>query len=185
MATWLISSRVRPMSHAIFVREHGGPECFLYELHDPGSPGPGAARVRVAASGVNFIDVYIRTGLYPRPLPLIAGLEGSGTVEAVGAGTDLSPGDRVAWAGVPGSYANVIVAPADKLIRIPDGVSEEDAAAAMLQGMTAHYLAHATRQTRSGDTALVHAAAGGVGLLLIQMLKAAGEIGRASCRERV
>ncbi len=174
------------MSHAIFVREHGGPEVLRLEATEPGDPGPGSARVRVAASGVNFIDIYIRTGLYPRPLPAVAGLEGAGTVDACGAGTDLAVGEHVAWAGVPGSYAEVLIAPADKLIRIPAGVSDEEAAAAMLQGMTAHYLAHATRETRVGDTALVHAAAGGVGLLLVQMLAAAGArvVGTCSTEEK-
>jgi NADPH2:quinone reductase len=170
------------VTRAVFVRELGGPEVLRCEAHDPGLPGPGAVRVRVAAAGVNFIDVYFRTGLYPRPLPFVAGLEGAGVVEAVGAGVDsLAPGDRVAWASVPGSYADAIVAPADRLVRVPDGLDEELAAAAMLQGMTAHYLVHGVRETRPGDAALVHAAAGGTGLLLVQMLARAGATAIGTC----
>ncbi|MFQ5417453.1 MAG: quinone oxidoreductase [Myxococcota bacterium] len=175
------------MGEAVFARETGGPEVLRIEPHDPGEPGPGAARVRVSAAGVNFIDVYFRTGAYPRPLPFVAGLEGAGTVEAVGSGVaGLSQGDRVAWAGIPGSYATHLVAPADRLVPVPDGVSDDIAAAAMLQGMTAHYLAHGCRAPRSGDVALVHAAAGGTGLLLVQTLKAAGVrvIGTCSTAEK-
>ncbi|HLK11455.1 MAG TPA: quinone oxidoreductase [Candidatus Binatia bacterium] len=163
------------MGQAIVVHTPGGPEALHLEVRDPGEPGAGEARVRVEAAGVNFIDVYHRTGLYPRPLPFVAGLEGAGVVERVGPGVSgLKPGDRVAWAQVPGSYADVVVAPVAALVAVPAGVSAEDAAAVMLQGMTAHYLVHGTRETRAGDTALVHAAAGGVGLLLVQMLKTAG-----------
>jgi NADPH2:quinone reductase len=170
------------VSQAIFVRETGGPQVLRLEPRDPGEPGPGALRVRVAASGVNFIDVYFRTGLYPRPLPFALGLEGAGVVEAVGPGVeDFSPGDRVAWSSVPGSYADSVCAPAASVVRIPRGVSDEVAAAAMLQGMTAHYLSCGVRETRPGDTALVHAAAGGVGLLLIQMLKQAGATVLGTC----
>jgi NADPH2:quinone reductase len=157
------------------------------EAHDPGPPGPGQVRVAVRAAGVNFIDVYFRTGLYPRPLPFVAGLEGAGSVEAVGPGVrDLAPGDRVAWASAPGSYADCAVAPAEALVRVPDAVSDEDAAAAMLQGMTAHYLAHGVRATRPGDTALVHAAAGGTGMLLVQLLARAGArvLGTCSSAEK-
>lgn len=163
------------MGEAVFARETGGSEVLRLEQNDPGEPGPGAVRVAVAAAGVNFIDVYFRTGLYPRPLPFICGLEGAGTIEAVGSEvTTHSVGDRVAWAGVPNSYATHVIAPADRVVSIPEGVSETTAAAAMLQGMTAHYLAHGCRDTRTGDTALVHAAAGGTGLLLVQILKASG-----------
>jgi NADPH2:quinone reductase len=123
---------------------------------------------------VNFIDVYFRTGLYPRPLPFVAGLEGAGRVEAVGAGvSEFRAGDRVAWASVPGSYAQSVVASAASVVAIPDAVPDDVAAAAMLQGMTAHYLVHSIRPPEPGGTALVHAAAGGTGLLLVQMLKAA------------
>lgn len=169
------------------VRETGGPEVLRLEERELPDPGAGQVRIRVAACGVNYIDVYFRTGLYPRPLPFVAGLEGAGAVEAVGADVeDLAVGDRVAWASVPGSYAGVVVAPADRVVRVPDGVSDETAAAAMLQGMTAHYLARGTRETRPGDTALVHAAAGGVGLLLVQTLAHAGAtvIGTCSTAEK-
>lgn len=163
------------VSEAVFVHETGGPEVLRLEPFDPGAPGPGQARVRVAAAGVNFIDVYFRTGLYPRPLPFVEGLEGAGTVEAVGEGVgELAPGDRVAWAGVPSSYARLLVGPAERLVRVPDAVSDEDAAAAMLQGMTAHYLTHGVRTPQAGELALVHAAAGGTGLLLVQTLVAVG-----------
>lgn len=170
------------MGRAIVVHETGGPEVLRVEDRDPGAPGPGQVRVRVAAAGVNFIDVYFRTGLYPRPIPFVSGLEGAGTVEAVGDGVaTLAPGDRVAWAAVPGSYADAVLAVPDVLVRVPDAVPDDVAAAAMLQGMTAHYLVHGTRTTRHGDTALVHAAAGGVGLLLVQMLKSAGARVLATC----
>ena len=170
------------MPRAIVVHEHGGPEVLRLEPHDPGEPGQGQVRVRVAAAGVNFVDVYFRTGLYPRPCPFVAGLEGAGTVERVGPGvTGFAPGDRVAWASVPGSYAEAVIAVADLLVHVPATVSDEVAAACMLQGMTAHYLTHGTRTTRPGDTALVHAAAGGVGLLLVQMLKTAGARVLATC----
>ncbi len=175
------------MGQAIFVRETGGPEVLSLEPHEPGEPGSGQVRVRVAAAGLNFIDVYFRAGLYPRSLPFVAGLEGAGVVEAVAPGVrTLAMGDRVAWAAVPGSYADAVIAPESQLVRVPDRVSDEQAAALMLQGMTAHYLVHGTRETRSGDVALVHAAAGGVGLLLIQVLKTAGAevIGTCSTEEK-
>ena len=163
------------MPHAVLVRQTGGPEVLAYEDYDPGPPGAGAVRIKVSASGVNFIDVYFRTGLYPAELPIVLGREGAGTVEMVGSGVEgLSSGDRVCWAMVPGSYAEIANVPGDKLIIIPSGVPDEAAAAVMLQGMTAHYLVHATRPASAGDTALVHAAAGGVGLLLVQMLRREG-----------
>ena len=167
---------------AIVVHAHGGPEVMRLEPSDPGEPEPGQVRVRVAAGGVNFIDVYFRTGFYPRPCPFVAGMEGAGTIERVGPGVSgFAPGDRVAWASVPGSYSEVVNAAPEMLVHVPDGVSDEQAAASMLQGMTAHYLTHGTRTTRPGDTALVHAAAGGVGLLLVQMLKSAGACVLATC----
>ncbi len=170
------------MTRGVVIHETGGPEVMKLEPSDPGGAGATSLRIRVTASGVNFIDVYFRTGLYPRPLPFTQGLEGAGVVEAVGKDVDaFAVGDRVAWSGVPGSYAEALVAPADQVVSIPDTVSDESAAAAMLQGMTAHYLTHATRQTRPGDRVLVHAAAGGVGLLLIQMLKAAGALVIGTC----
>ena len=163
------------VGHAIFVRETGGSDVLRFEPHDPGAPGKDQVRIRVRACGVNFIDVYFRTGLYPRPLPFVAGLEGAGEVEAAGEGvTEFRPGDRVAWASASASYAGATVAPADRLVRVPQGVSDEVAGAVMLQGMTAHYLSHAVRTPQQGDTALVHTAAGGTGLLLVQMLKRAG-----------
>jgi len=174
-------------SRVVRVHETGGPEVLRVEEEAPAEPGPGAVRVRTAAVGVNFIDVYFRTGLYPRPLPFVLGLEGAGTIEAVGEGVaGFAAGDRVAWASAPGSYADHVNAPERMIVRVPDGVSDEVAAASMLQGMTAHYLTHGVRETRPGDVALVHAAAGGVGLLLVQMLKAAGAtvIGTCSTEEK-
>jgi NADPH:quinone reductase len=162
---------------AIHIERFGGPEVLTpVELPTP-QPATGHALVRVEAAGVNFMDVYARTGGagYTRNLPFIPGAEGAGVVEALGDGTlGLRIGERVAWAGVPGSYATHLIAPAEKLVAVPDGVSARDAAAAMLQGMTAHYLSHATFVLKPGDTCLVHAAAGGVGLLLVQMAKRAG-----------
>lgn len=163
------------MSRAVFVARHGGPEVLELREHELGDPKPGQVRVRIEAAGVNFIDTYQRSGAYPRPLPFIAGLEGAGLVEQVGQGAgELTPGMRVAWSQAPGSYATHVLAPAAALVRIPDAVPTEVAAAAMLQGMTAHYLVHGVRETRAGETALVHAAAGGTGQLLVQMLKRAG-----------
>ncbi|HEX8795770.1 MAG TPA: quinone oxidoreductase [Polyangiaceae bacterium] len=160
---------------AIRVHRKGGPEVLqLEELATP-RPGPGEALVRVEAAGVNFIDVYVRTGAYGGEMPMTLGSEGAGVVEAVGDGAgDFRVGHRVAWASVSGSYATHVIARADKLVPVPDGVTTRDAAAAMLQGMTAHYLAHATFPLKRGDACLVHAAAGGVGLLLVQMAKRAG-----------
>ena len=175
------------MPQAIVVRETGGADALRLESIAVPEPGPGQVRVAVAAAGVNFIDVYFRTGLYPRPLPYVAGLEGAGVVEALGPGVSgLDVGDRVAWASVPGSYATHVAAPAAQLVRVPDGVALEVAAAVMLQGMTAHYLVHGCRATQPGDLALVHAAAGGVGLLLIQLLAQAGArvVGTCSSAEK-
>jgi NADPH2:quinone reductase len=163
------------MDKAIVVGRHGGPE--VLELRDQlvGGPGSGHVRVRVAAAGVNFIDIYMRSGAYARPLPFVPGLEGGGVVEAIGEGVQgLAVGDRVAWVQAAGSYATAILAPASALVRIPEGVATDLAAASILQGMTAHYLVHGVRQTQPGDVALVHAAAGGTGQLLVQMLKQAG-----------
>ena len=175
------------MPHAIRVHATGGSEVLQWEPHDPGAPGGGELRVRVAAAGVNFIDVYYRTGLYPMPTPYTAGVEGAGVVEAVGSGVDgVAVGDRVAWAMMPGSYAEVALVPAAFAVRVPAGIDEATATAAMLQGMTAHYLTHGVRTPQPGDVALVHAAAGGTGLLLVQMLKAAGAtvIGTCSTDEK-
>jgi NADPH:quinone reductase len=172
---------------AIRVHAHGGPETLELEEIEVPRPGPGEALVRVEASGVNFIDIYYRTGTYSEPLPATLGREGAGTVESVGDGVaDLGPGDRVAWAMIPGAYAEYCVVPAQRLVPVPDGVSSVDAAAVMLQGMTAHYLTRSTYPLKAGDTCLVHAAAGGVGLLLCQMAHAAGArvIGTVSTDEK-
>jgi NADPH:quinone reductase len=172
---------------AIRVEATGGPDVLaLREVATP-EPGPGQARVRVEVAGVNFIDVYHRTGLYPRPLPFTPGVEGAGVVEALGEGvTEVAVGDRVAWVLGSGSYAGACIEPAHRLVRIPDGVSTELAAAVMLQGMTAHYLVASSYPLGPGDLALVHAAAGGVGLLLVQLAKAAGAtvIGTCSTEEK-
>lgn len=161
--------------HAIVIQETGGPEVLRFEEVPTREPGPGEVRVAVEASGVNFIDIYYRSGLYPAPLPLIAGQEGAGTVEAVGPGVvEVAVGDRVAWNGQLGSYATHVVVPVTLLVPVPDGVSTRDAATALLQGMTAHYLSHSTYPLKPGDTCLIHAAAGGVGLLLCQMAKRRG-----------
>jgi NADPH2:quinone reductase len=160
---------------AIRVESYGGPESLVYTEVDKPEPKRGEALVRIEAIGVNFIDVYHRTGLYPLPLPFTPGSEAAGTVEAVGPDVpDIAVGDRVAYAMALGSYAEYASAPAARLVKMPEGIDAQSAAAAMLQGMTAHYLVNSTYQLKSGDTALVHAAAGGVGLLLIQMAKRVG-----------
>jgi NADPH2:quinone reductase len=155
---------------AIQVKQPGGPEAMeLVELPIP-EPKPNEAIVKLAASGVNFIDVYFREGRYKAPLPIVLGQEGAGTVNSVGAEVkSVKVGDRVAWSGLHGSYAEYAAIVADRLVPVPQGVSEQQAAGAMLQGMTAHYLSHDTYPLKRGETALVHAAAGGVGLLLVQM----------------
>ncbi len=160
---------------AIRVHEHGGPEALVgEEVPDP-LAGPGEVVVAVEAVGVNFIDVYQRSGLYPVERPFVLGQEAAGTVESVGDGvTEVAVGDRVAWAGPMGAYAQRCALPAEKAVRVPDGVAPEVAAAAMLQGMTAHYLVTDTFPLAAGHRCLVHAAAGGVGLLLVQLAKAAG-----------
>ncbi|MEV4002144.1 quinone oxidoreductase [Actinomadura sp. NPDC049753] len=154
---------------AIVITRTGGPEVLeASERPDP-EPGPGEVLIDVAAAGVNFIDVYYRTGAYPQETPYTPGVEAAGTVAAVGEGVrEFSVGDRVAWANVQGGYAEKAVVPADKVVPVPGGVSLEDAAASLLQGMTAHYLTRSTYPVREGDTVLVHAAAGGMGLLLTQ-----------------
>jgi NADPH:quinone reductase len=173
---------------AIRVNEHGGPEVLSYEDVEVPKPGEGEARVKLAASGVNFIDIYQRSGLYPLETPFTLGLEGAGEVEAVGTGVEeISEGDYVAFAGVQGAYAEYIVAPAERLV--PFNVTMVEArmaAAVMLQGMTAHYLTHSTFPLQEGQTALVHAAAGGVGLLLVQIAKLRGAtvIGTAGTKEK-
>ncbi|MGA7615131.1 MAG: quinone oxidoreductase [Thermoanaerobaculia bacterium] len=173
--------------HAVEIERHGGPEALTWKEMARPDPGKGEVLVRVGAAGVNFIDVYHRTGRYPTELPYRMGLEGCGVVEELGRDVSgLEPGDRVAWSSVPGSYAEFVRAPADKLVKVPKGISDQEAAAVMLQGMTAQYLSASTFPLKKGDVALVHAAAGGVGLLLVQMAKSRGAkvIGTASTREK-
>ena len=160
---------------AIRVHQFGGPDVLRVEDIPIPEPGPGEALIRVEATGINFVDVYHRTGLYPGQLPLTLGREAAGTVERVGPGvTTCRPGDRVVSESVRGAYAQYAVAAAERLVPVPDRVSSRQAAAVLLQGMTAHYLTYATYRLAPGDTCLVHAAAGGVGLLLCQI---AGRIG--------
>jgi len=171
----------------IRVYETGGTERLVYEETPAPSPGPGQVRVKVHSIGVNFIDVYFRAGLYKHPLPFVPGMEAAGEVDTTGESiSNLRPGDRVAYAMVLGSYAEYALVPADKLVRIPQGIDFETAAAVMLQGMTAHYLAHSSFPLRKGETALIHAAAGGVGLLLIQFAKKIGArvIGTVSSEQK-
>jgi NADPH2:quinone reductase len=160
---------------AIQIKETGGPEQMqIVDIPKP-QPGPKDALVKIAASGVNFIDVYFRIGLYKADLPVVLGMEAAGVVEAVGKEvTEVRPGDRVAYAMARGSYAEYAVVPAWQLVEIPDSIGLNSAAAAILQGMTAHYLTHSTFQLKSGDTCLVHAAAGGAGRLIVQMAKMLG-----------
>jgi len=175
------------MSFAIRVHRTGGPEVLTWEEIEVGAPGPGQVRLEQAASGLNYIDTYHRTGFYEQPMPFIPGVEGAGTVEAVGEGvTGVSVGDRVAYAGPIGSYAEVRLIPAEKLVRLPDAVSLEQAAAVMLQGMTAHMLLKKVYAVQKGDTILVHAAAGGTGLILCQWASALGAtvIGTVSTEEK-
>lgn len=172
---------------AIQIRKTGEPDVLLCEDIPQPEPAAGEALVKIEAVGVNFIDIYHRSGLYPLALPAMPGLEGAGAIEALGADvTGFNVGDRVAWTSYLGSYAEFAAVPETKLVRIPDGVDSVTAAAAMLQGMTAHYLAFSTYQLTEGKTALVHAAAGGVGLLLVQMAKRAGAtvIGTVSTEEK-
>jgi NADPH:quinone reductase len=163
------------MPHAIRVHETGGPEVLRWEEVQVGEPGEGQVRIRQEAAGLNFIDVYHRTGLYRQELPFTPGVEGAGIVDAVGPGvTGLKVGDRVAYAGPVGGYAEVRLIAADRLVKLPDVISSEQAAAMMLQGLTAHMLVRQVHPVQSGETILVHAAAGGVGLILCQWAKALG-----------
>lgn len=164
------------MPNAIRIERTGGPEVLQWRAVEVGEPGPTEVRLRHHAVGLNFIDIYHRTGLYPLPLPSGIGLEGAGIVEAVGAGvTDVSMGDRVAYAGGPvGAYAQVRCMPADRLVRLPEGIGFEQAAAMMLQGLTAQYLLRRTYPVKAGDVVLIHAAAGGVGLITCQWASALG-----------
>jgi len=172
---------------AIRIHAPGGPEALRLDDVPAPTAGPGQAMVKLAACGVNYIDVYFRTGAYKAALPLTLGLEGAGTVTAVGAGVkDVKAGDTVAWTGVPGSYAEINAVPADRLVKVPKGLTATDGAAAMLQGLTAHYLVRSSYPLKRGDTCLVHAAAGGMGLLLCQMGKMLGAtvIGTVSTEEK-
>jgi len=172
---------------AIVVNEHGGPEVLRpEEVPDP-RPGAGQVLVDVAATGVNFIDTYLRSGHYPSKPPYTPGTETAGTVAAVGEGvTDLAVGDLVATTNAQGAYAEKALVAADRAVRVPDGLDARQAAAALLQGMTAHYLVHSTYEVKPGDTVLVHAAAGGMGLLLTQLVKLRGGrvIGTVSTAEK-
>ncbi|MGH7830838.1 MAG: quinone oxidoreductase family protein, partial [Candidatus Binatia bacterium] len=171
----------------IRVHQYGGPEVLKYEEIPIPEPAAGEARIKLEAIGVNYIDIYQRTGLYPQPMPFTVGREGAGVVDAVGANvTEVKKGDRVAYAMEPGAYAEYAVVPAWKLVPIPAKVDSRSAAAIMLQGMTAHYLSRDTYPLKKGETALVHAAAGGVGLLLIQAAKRLGArvLGTVSTEEK-
>jgi NADPH2:quinone reductase len=175
------------MPTAVQVRKTGGPEVLELTEVDVANPGPREILVDVAAAGVNYVDTYQRAGIYPIELPFVLGLEGAGTVVAVGAAVnEFAPGDRVAWQGSLRSYAQRKLVPADIAVRVPDGVSDEIAAATMLQGITAHYLVASTYEVKEGDDVLIHAAAGGVGLLLVQLAKARGArvIGTVSTEEK-
>ena len=172
---------------ALVVPRTGGSDVLTVEDREVPAPGSRRVRVQVAAAGVNFIDIYQREGLYPMSTPFVVGGEGAGTVEAVGDGVDLSVGDRVAWAQGPGSAAGAVLLEADSVVRVPDRVDLETAAAVMLQGITAHYLVNSTYAVQPRDLVLAHAVAGGVGQLLVQLVKAKGAtlIGTAGSAEKV
>ena len=176
------------MTKAIRIHQPGGPEEMVWEEVAVGDPGPGEARVRHTAVGLNFIDVYHRTGLYPLPaLPATIGMEAAGVVEAVGDGVDdLAAGDRIAYAGPPGAYSEARLMPAKRLVKLPDGIDDRQAAAMMLKGMTAEYLLHRTYPVKAGETILFHAAAGGVGTIACQWAKHLGAtvIGTVGTREK-
>ena len=172
---------------AIRIHQHGGPEVLVYEDVPIPEPGPAEVRVHLHAAGVNFIDTYHRLGLYKAALPFTPGMEGAGVVDAVGEGvTYVAPGDRVAYAMHIGSYAEYAIVPAWRLVKVPDDIDLDTAASVMLQGMTAHYLVRSTYPVQRGDTVLVHAAAGGMGLLLVQIAKLWGArvIGTTSTAEK-
>jgi len=176
------------MPHVIRIQQNGGPEQMLWEEVSVGEPGPGEVRVRNTAIGLNFIDTYHRSGLYPMPLPLVLGSEGAGVVEAVGPKVkEFKVGDRVAYAQPIGAYAEVLIRPVARLVKIPAGIKDETAAAMMLKGMTAWYLCRRTYRVKKGDTIVVHAAAGGVGQILCQWAKHLGAtvIGTVGSDEKV
>lgn len=173
--------------HAIVVHQHGGPEVLSWEEVETPEPGRGEARVRIEAIGLNFVDVYHRTGLYPLSLPFTPGTEAAGVVDAVGPEVStVAVGDRVAYVLKVGAYAEYTTVSAERLVKIPESIETRTAAAAMVQGMTAHFLATSTYPIRNGDAVLIHAAAGGVGLLLVQVAKRAGAqvIGTVSTEEK-
>ncbi len=176
------------MAHVVRVHQHGGPETLKYEDVDVGEPGPGQVKLRQRAIGVNYIDTYQRSGLYKMPLPFVAGSEGSGDVIAVGPGvTDFKVGDRGAYAGAAGGYASERLMPADRLVKLPDSIDYNTAAAMMLQGMTVRYLLRQTYKVGPGTTMLLHAAAGGIGLIACQWAKHLGAtiIGTASTPDKM
>ena len=175
------------MAKAVRFHKQGGPEVMQYDEIQVGDPGAGQVRIRHTAIGVNFVDVYQRSGLYPMQVPMTAGNEAAGVVDAVGQGvTELKAGDRVAYTGLPGSYCDLRVVPADRMVKLPQGISDEQAASMMLKGLTVHYLVHSTYAVKKGETVLWHAAAGGVGLIACQWLKALGVsvIGTAGSDEK-
>jgi NADPH2:quinone reductase len=175
------------MAHAIRIRETGGPEVLKWEEVEVGEPGPGEVKIRQEAAGLNFIDVYHRTGLYKQEMPFTPGVEGAGMVEAVGDGvTNVQKGDRVAYAGGTGGYAEERLIDADRLVKLPEAISTEQAAAMMLQGMTAQMLLRSVYPVKTGETILVQAAAGGVGLIMCQWATALGAtvIGTVSTEEK-
>jgi NADPH2:quinone reductase len=175
------------MPHAIRIHAPGGPEALIWDEVDVGEPGPDQVKIRQAAAGLNFIDVYHRTGLYPQQMPFTPGVEGAGTVESVGERVaNLKAGDRVAYAGPLGGYAEERLIEADRLVKLPNEIAFDQAAAMMLQGMTARMLLRAVYPVKDGDTILVHAAAGGVGLILCQWASALGAtvIGTVSTEEK-
>ena len=177
------------MSKAVTIHEVGGPEVLRFETVDVGDPGPGEVLLKQSAAGLNFIDTYQRTGLYPLPsFPAVLGMEGAGVVEAVGVGvTEVDIGDRVAYSMAPGAYAERRLVPAAVLVRLPDGISDDQGAAMMLKGCTAQYLIRRTYRIEAGDTILIHAAAGGVGLIVCQWAKHLGAtvIGTAGGPDKV
>lgn len=175
------------MAKAMRFHRTGGPEVLQADEVQVGEPGAGQVRIRHTAIGVNFLDTYQRSGLYPMPLPQIAGNEGAGVVEAVGSGlTELKPGDRVCYTGLVGAYCEQRLAPADRMVKLPEGISEATAASMLLKGLTVHYLIHTTYPVQAGETVLWHAAAGGVGLIACQWLRALGVtvIGTAGSDEK-
>ncbi|HEX2567274.1 MAG TPA: quinone oxidoreductase [Burkholderiales bacterium] len=175
------------MAKAVRFHKQGGPETLQVDDVEVGNPGPGQARIRHTAIGVNFVDTYQRSGLYPMQLPAIAGNEGAGVVVSVGANvSDLKAGDRVTYTGLPGSYCEERVVPADRLVKLPQGITEDQAASMLLKGLTVHYLIFTTYPVKKGETVLWHAAAGGVGLIACQWLKALGVtvIGTAGSDEK-